>query len=90
MAGESPEINAAMSIGDQLENAAINIKTIRMSRNIAGLALSNGCNLRSAKRVSEIEEGRGKLTLEELIAIADFLDVSMDGLLKKKAKVIFE
>lgn len=79
-----------MSIDEQLANAVLNIAVIRGARGINALELARNCSLRSAKRVSELEDGRGKLSIEELITIADYFQVSIDGLLKQKAKIVFE
>ena len=79
-----------MSIDDQLKNAALNIAVIRKAKGVSALDLSRDCGLKSQKRVNDIEEGRGRLSIDELIKIADYLGVSIDGILKKTAKITFE
>ena len=79
-----------MSIDDQLTNAVLNIAVIRGARGLTCLELARNCSLKSAKRINDLEDGRGKISIDELICIADYFGVSIDGLLKQKAKIVFE
>lgn len=73
----------------QLDNAMLNIAIIRGARGLSQLQLARDCNLKSAKRVNDLESGRCRLSIDELITIADYFHVSIDGLLKRKAKIEF-
>lgn len=75
---------------EQLDNAMLNIAIIRGARGLSQLELTRVCNLKSSKRVNDLESGRCRLSIDELIKIADYFGVSIDGLLKRKAKIEFE
>lgn len=72
-----------------LNNFKDNLKKIRSAKGFSASELSDKCNLRQKKRVSDIEEGRGKPSLEEVVKICDILDVKIDDMLNKKIYVTY-
>jgi len=66
-----------------------NIIRVRAFRGLTSRELSERAELRQLKRVSDIEEGRGKPTLEEVMAICRVLEVSIDEMLYRQPKIQF-
>lgn len=52
--------------------------------------LSDALGMKQQKRVSDIEEGRGLPTLEEINAAAVYFKVSIDDILKRRAHLKVE
>ena len=55
------------------------LKELRQKNSLKQIDLGHGVGL-SMQAVSDIENGRRTTTVEKLVAIADFLDVSLDYL----------
>lgn len=64
-----------------------NLKLARMKMNISATDLSEKADLKQKKRIADIEEGRGKPSLGEMMSICKELDVSIDDMLYKRAKL---
>lgn len=60
-----------------------NLKKARYLMELSGKELSIKAGLRQQKRIADIEEGRGKPTLEEVFAICEVVGQPIDGMLKK-------
>lgn len=58
-----------------------NLKIVRASKGLTAKELSKKCDLRQMKRVADIEEGRGKPTLVEVVSICTELNVTIDNML---------
>lgn len=63
-----------------------NVTKVRAVRGISARELSEQANLRNGKRASDIEDGRGSPSLEEVCAICKVLGYSIDEMLYKEAK----
>ena len=63
-----------------------NIARVRVVRGMSARELSEKAQLKQLKRVSDIEEGRGCPTLDEVCAICKVLGYSIDEMLYKEAK----
>lgn len=61
------------------ENFSIRLKSLRTSHQISQKALGENIGL-SMQAINEIEHGRRATTLEKLISIADYFDISIDYL----------
>lgn len=66
-----------------------NLVKIRSFRGLIAKDLSEKCGLRQLKRIADIEDGRGKPTLEELISICAFLGVKLDDMLYNIPTITF-
>lgn len=64
-----------------------NLRTIRDARGKTSKELSIDLKLRQQKRISDIEEGRGKPTLEEINTICNYFGYPIDDMIKRKAIV---
>lgn len=62
-----------------------NLKIVRSARIMTAAELSERSDLRQLKRISDIEDGRGAPTLEEVKSICKVLDCSIDDMLYKHA-----
>jgi len=68
-----------------------NLRLLRAERRISGNDLSKALNMKAAKRINDLEEGRiGKPTLDELLEIARYFEIQVDCLLYQKAHIKFE
>lgn len=65
-----------------------NIAKVRVARGLSARELSEKAGLKQLKRVSDIEEGRGCPTLDEVCAICKVLELPIDEMLYKEANVI--
>ena len=65
-----------------------NLKKLRAIHNITSNDLSKKLELRGVKRIADLEgEGRGTPSLEEVIRIAKYCNVTIDDLLFKELKI---
>lgn len=64
-----------------------NVLMVRAAKGLNGFQLSEQAKLHQRKRVHDIEEGRGKPTLEEVAAICRILEVSIDDMLFKTVEI---
>jgi len=68
-----------------------NLRTLRKTTDKTSKELSEDLGMRQMKRVSDIEEGRGRPTLEEINATCTYFEVSIDDMIRRKAvhKIVF-
>ena len=66
-----------------------NLKIVRRSSNMTAVELSKELDFRQQKRIADIEDGRGKLTLSEVCTICEFFEIQIDGMLNKHIQVEF-
>lgn len=64
-----------------------NLNIVRNARQISAKTLAEDCGMKQLKRISDIEEGRGSPTLEEVCMICTKLNVSIDHMLSMNAKI---
>lgn len=64
-----------------------NLKNARKVLDISAKELSERAKLKQAKRVSDIEDGRGSPSIEEIYALCEVLNVSIDDMMKKQSIV---
>lgn len=64
-----------------------NLKTLRISRGITAKELSEQAEMKQAKRISDIEEGRGKPTFDEVYTISLIFAMSLDKLLFQELRI---
>lgn len=67
-----------------------NLKKARYIMELTGKDLSLAAGLRQQKRISDIEEGRGKPSLEEVYNICDVLQQPIDKMIKCEAKIVIQ
>jgi transcriptional regulator with XRE-family HTH domain len=63
-----------------------NLVRLRGLRGISASELTVELQLKSPKRISDIEEGRGKITLDEACKICKFFGYNIDEMLYKEAR----
>lgn len=66
-----------------------NLKKARYIKELSAKDLSIKAGLRQQKRISDIEDGRGRPTLEEVFAICEILEQPIDGMLKSEMKIVY-
>lgn len=64
-----------------------NLRQLRVVKGITAFDLSAKAGLRQKKRINDIEEGRGSPDIDEVAAICQSLEASIDDMLFKKIKV---
>lgn len=64
-----------------------NLIKVRVAKGVSARELSVQSNLRQFKRISDIEEGRGNPSLEEICSICKTLGYSIDEMIYKEAIV---
>jgi transcriptional regulator with XRE-family HTH domain len=64
-----------------------NLRKSRIINELTAVELSEKAGLRQKKRVSDIEDGRGKPSLDEVYALCDVLNESIELMMKKKARM---
>lgn len=64
-----------------------NLRIIRKMTDKTSKQLSEDLNMKQMKRVADIEEGRGRPTLEEINAICNYFGYSIDDMMKRKATI---
>jgi transcriptional regulator with XRE-family HTH domain len=65
-----------------------NLKKARYLKEMTAVELSKAAKLRQAKRVSDIEDGRGHPTLDEVYSICHVLEQPIDFMLTREAKIL--
>lgn len=73
-----------------LTNFRTNLQRVRAFYGWSSKELSEKAKLRQLKRISDIEEGRGNPTLDEIHSICFTLDLSIDDMLYKHPKLKFD
>lgn len=66
-----------------------NLQKVRRSKALTAKELSKLCESKQLKRIADIEDGRGKPTLDEVYIICEILKVSMDCMINKNVEVNF-
>lgn len=64
-----------------------NLKTLRTARGITAKDLSSQAGMKQLKRISDIEEGRGKPTFDEVYTISLLFAMSIDKLLFQELRI---
>lgn len=67
-----------------------NLRKARYLNELSARELSEKAGLRQMKRIADIEEGRGKPTIEEVYAICEVLKQPIDSMLKTESKIVIE
>lgn len=67
-----------------------NLKKARYLMELSGKDLSQLAGLKQHKRIADIEEGRGKPTLEEVYSICSVLKQPIDKMMNCEAKIVIE
>jgi transcriptional regulator with XRE-family HTH domain len=62
-----------------------NLRIIRDARGKSSKQISIDLKLRQMKRIADIEEGRGKPTLEEVNSICNYFGYPIDDMINRKA-----
>lgn len=62
-----------------------NLRKIRIAKGFSAKALSQACELKQLKRISDFEDGRGVPSTEEILTICRYLNVNVDDMLYKEA-----
>ena len=68
-------------------NFIYNIRVIRMSQGITAKELSEKSGCRQLKRISDIEDGRGKPNIDEIVIICKLFGVKIDQMINDRVKV---
>lgn len=66
------------------------IRTIRVYNNMSVTELAMKASIRTAKRLNDIESCRVSITGDELISVANALEVNLVDLLTKELKLTFQ
>ena len=64
-----------------------NLLIVRLAKGLGSKELAVKAGLKAMKRIYDLEEGRGTPSLDEIFSICQVLNVSMDDMLMKEAKV---
>lgn len=64
-----------------------NLRTLRMANGMTAKELSEKAALKQVKRVSDIEEGRGLPSLDEIYTFSKLFAVSLDQILFQELKI---
>jgi transcriptional regulator with XRE-family HTH domain len=67
-----------------------NLKKARYIKDMTAKEVSFRAGLKQQKRVADIEEGRGKPTLEEVFSICVAVEQSIDSMLHKESEMKLE
>lgn len=67
-----------------------NLRKARYIQELSAKDLSIKCGLRQQKRIADIEEGRGKPSIEEIYAICEALNQPIDFMLNKESEMTIE
>lgn len=67
-----------------------NLARVRAFKGMSAEQVADRADLRQKKRCHDIEEGRGKPTLEEVAIICDVLHVGIDDMLYRHPRITFE
>lgn len=72
------------------EKFRTNCRLLRAKCGLSGVEAGERIGLKNGKRMIDLEYGRANPTIEELLLITKCFGVSMDDLMHKEGKVIFE
>lgn len=72
------------------EKFRTNCRLLRAKNGWSGVEASEKIGLKNGKRMIDLEYGRANPTIEELLLISQCFGVSMDDLMHKTGKIIFE
>ena len=72
------------------EKFRTNCRLLRAKKGWSGVEAGDKIGLKNGKRMIDLEYGRANPTIEELLLITKCFSVSMDELMHKEAKIIFE
>lgn len=64
-----------------------NLTRVRAVKGLSARELSEACGLRQSKRISDIEDGRGSPSLDEVCAICKHVGYHIDEMLYSEATV---
>lgn len=67
-----------------------NLRKARFIKELTANELSKAAGLRQVKRISDIEEGRGKPSLDEVHSICVALDQDVSDMLYREGKIVIE
>jgi len=67
-----------------------NLRIIRMCEGLTAKELSKRCGLRQMKRIADIEDGRGKPDINEVVNICKELNIKIDAMINDKVKIKYE
>jgi transcriptional regulator with XRE-family HTH domain len=67
-----------------------NLKTLRAAHGISAKDLSVQAGMRQQKRISDIEEGKGSPSLDEIYSVSLIFKTSLDQLLFHELKIIVQ
>ena len=67
-----------------------NLKKARYIQDLTAKDLSEMAGLRQQKMIADIEEGKGKPSLDEVFAICQVLNQPIDAMLKNEGKITIE
>ncbi len=79
-----------MSKGKELDMSIKNIRFIRRAKGISCSELSKMAGLRQTHRISDIEDGSGRINIDELNAVCKVLQVSIHDIIEKEAVITFK
>ena len=61
-----------------------------MCEGLTAKELSKRCGLRQMKRIADIEDGRGKPDINEVVNICKELNIKIDAMINDKVKIKYE
>jgi transcriptional regulator with XRE-family HTH domain len=72
------------------EKFRTNCRLLRAKKGWSGVEAGEKIGLKNGKRMIDLEYGRANPTIDELLLITKCFIVSMDDLMHKEAKIVFE
>jgi len=74
----------------QFDKFRRNLRMLRASLDISAVELSAKLPLKNGSRCVDLEYGRGNSSTDELLAISKYFKITLDELLFKEAKILFQ
>lgn len=85
-----PQPNQSIESWKKFENLRTNIRLLRAKTGLSAEACGKEAGFDRLHRIVDLEYGRGIPKLEEVELLAKYFNITIDELMYKKAKIIFE
>lgn len=72
------------------EKFRTNCRLLRAKKGWSGVEAGEIIGLKNGKRIIDLEYGRANPSIEELLLLTKCFEVSMDDLMHKEAKIVFQ
>lgn len=85
-----PESNQSLETWKRFENLRTNLRLLRALSGVSAETAGKAAGLEKHYRFFDLESGRGVPKLDEIEKLAKYFKTTIDDLLYKKARIIFE